>query len=42
MASLGDTGAKALRSALQDANPFVRDMASQALFLHALADGEAA
>jgi HEAT repeat protein len=42
MASLGDSGAEALRRALNDANPFVRDMASQALFMHALADGEAA
>jgi HEAT repeat protein len=42
MASLGDSGAGALRHALQDANPFVRDMASQALFMSALADGEAA
>jgi HEAT repeat protein len=42
MASLGDSGAEALRHALHDANPFVRDMASQALFMRALAKGEAA
>ncbi len=42
MASLGEPGAGALRSALNDANPFVRDMAAQALFMHALAEGEAA
>jgi HEAT repeat protein len=42
MASLGEPGAGALRSALHDANPFVRDMAAQALFMHALAEGEAA
>ena len=42
MASLGEPGAEALRDALGDANPFVRDMATQALFMHALAEGEAA
>jgi HEAT repeat protein len=42
MASLGEPGAVALRSALDHANPFVRDMAAQALFMRALADGEAA
>ncbi len=42
MASLGEPGADALRRALRDANPFVRDMAAQALFMRALADGEAA
>ena len=42
MASLNEPGAEALRRALQDANPFVRDMAAQALFMRALADGEAA
>ena len=42
LASLGDSGAEALRHALQDANPFVRDMAGQALFMRALAKGEAA
>ena len=42
MASLGEPGAEALRRALHDANPFVRDMAAQALFMRALADGEAA
>jgi HEAT repeat protein len=42
MASMGEPGAGALRDALHDANPFVRDMAAQALFMRALADGEAA
>jgi HEAT repeat protein len=42
MASMGEPGAAALRSALHDANPFVRDMAAQALFMHALTEGEAA
>ena len=42
MASMGEPGAEALRRALHDANPFVRDMAAQALFMRALADGEAA
>jgi HEAT repeat protein len=42
MASMGEPGAEALRGALRDANPFVRDMAAQALFMRALADGEAA
>lgn len=42
MASLGAPGAKALQGALHDANPFVRDMAAQALFMRALAAGEAA
>lgn len=42
MASLGEPGADALRQALHDGNPFVRDMAAQALFMRALADGEAA
>lgn len=42
MASLGEPGAEALRGALHDTNPFVRDMAAQALFMRALADGEAA
>jgi HEAT repeat protein len=42
MASMGEPGAEALRGALQDANPFVRDMAAQVLFMRALADGEAA
>jgi HEAT repeat protein len=42
MASLGEAGAVALRRALDDANPFVRDMAAQTLFMRALADGEAA
>jgi HEAT repeat protein len=42
MASLGEPGAEALRDALRDANPFVRDMANQALFMRALAEGEAA
>jgi HEAT repeat protein len=36
MASLGEPGAGALRRALQDANPFVRDMAAQALYMHAI------
>jgi HEAT repeat protein len=42
MASLGEPGAEALRDALRDSNPFVRDMATQALFMRALAEGEAA
>ena len=42
MASLGEPGAAALRRRLHDANPFVRDMAAQALFMRALAEGEAA
>jgi HEAT repeat protein len=42
MASMGEPGAEALRNALRDANPFVRDMAAQALFMRALAEGEAA
>jgi hypothetical protein len=42
MASLGEPGAQALRDALRDPNPFVRDMATQALFIRALAEGEAA
>ena len=42
MASLGEPGAEALRDALRDSNPFVRDMAAQVLFMRALADGEAA
>jgi hypothetical protein len=42
MASLGEPGAEALRRARHDANPFVRDMAAQALFMHALPEGEAA
>ena len=42
MASMGEPGAEALRRALRDANPFVRDMAAQVLFMRALADGEAA
>jgi hypothetical protein len=42
MASLGEPGAAALRRALDDANPFVRDMATQTLFMRALANGEAA
>jgi hypothetical protein len=42
MASLGEAGDVALRDALRDANPFVRDMAAQVLFMGALAEGEAA
>jgi HEAT repeat protein len=42
MASLGEPGAEGLRDALDDANPFVRDMAAQALFIRGLAEGEAA
>jgi len=42
MAALGQPGAAALRRGLEDANPFVRDMAAQALFMRALAEGEAA
>ena len=40
--ALGEPGATALRAALEDPNPFVRDMAAQMLFMRALADGEAA
>ena len=36
MASLGEPGAGALRRALNDGNPFVRDMAAQALYMHAI------
>jgi HEAT repeat protein len=42
MASMGEPGADALRGALHDVNPFVRDMATQALFMRALAEAEAA
>jgi HEAT repeat protein len=42
MAFLGAPGSEALRGALHDANPFVRDMAAQVLFMGALAEGEAA
>lgn len=42
MAELGEPGAAALRRALDDINPFVRDMASQTLFMRGLARGEAA
>jgi HEAT repeat protein len=42
LASLGEPGDQALRDALRDANPFVRDMAAQVLFMGALAEGEAA
>jgi HEAT repeat protein len=42
MASMGEPGAAALRRRLHDANPFVRDMAAQTLFMRALAEGEAA
>ncbi|HEU5041237.1 MAG TPA: HEAT repeat domain-containing protein, partial [Gemmatimonadales bacterium] len=41
MASLGEPGAAALRHGLEDANPFVRDMAEQTLFMRALARGAA-
>ena len=42
MAALGEPGAEALRQGLRDANPFVRDMAAQMLFMRGLAAGEAA
>ena len=42
MAELGEPGAAVLRGALDDINPFVRDMASQTLFMRGLAQGEAA
>lgn len=42
MASMGDPGTEALRRALEDANPFVRDMAAQVLFMRAAARSEAA
>jgi HEAT repeat protein len=42
MAALGETGETALVDAVDDANPFVRDMAAQALYLRAATRGEAA
>jgi HEAT repeat protein len=42
MATLGERGAAALQRALEDENPFVRDMAAQTLFMRALTEGEAA
>jgi HEAT repeat protein len=42
MGALGESGAAALRRGLDDANPFVRDMAAQALFMRALREGRAA
>jgi HEAT repeat protein len=42
MAGLGEAGEAALRRGLDDANPFVRDMAAQVLFMHALPEGDAA
>jgi HEAT repeat protein len=42
MAALGEPGVEALRQGLHDANPFVRDMATQTLFMHGHAEGEAA
>jgi HEAT repeat protein len=35
MGALGERGAAALRQGLTDQNPFVRDMAAQALYLRA-------
>jgi HEAT repeat protein len=42
MAGLGVAGEAALRRGLDDANPFVRDMAEQVLFMRALPEGGAA
>jgi HEAT repeat protein len=42
LAALGEPGGEALRQGLRDANPFVRDMAAQTLFMRGLAEGEAA
>jgi HEAT repeat protein len=42
MAALGTPGELALRRALTHDNPFVRDMATQTIFMRALLDGEAA
>lgn len=42
LAGLGEAGDAALRRALVDANPFVRDMAAQALYMQAVTQGEAA
>lgn len=42
LASLGEPGVESVRRGLTDANPFVRDMAAQVLFMRALAEGEAA
>lgn len=42
LAGLGAAGDAALRRALFDANPFVRDMAAQALYMQAVTQGEAA
>jgi HEAT repeat protein len=39
MAALGERGAAALRQRLTDQNPFVRDMAAQALYLRAAREG---
>jgi len=39
MAALGERGAAALRQGLTDQNPFVRDMAAQALYLRAAREG---
>ncbi len=42
LTGLGEPGDAALRRALVDANPFVRDMAAQALYMQAVTQGEAA
>ena len=42
MAAMGEPGAEGLRRALHDANPFVRDMAAQVLFMRVRPEGEAA
>lgn len=42
LAGLGEAGDAALRRALADANPFVRDMAAQALYMQAVTQGEMA
>jgi hypothetical protein len=42
MMELGEAGETALRRRLNDANPFVRDMAAQVLFMRALPEGGAA
>jgi len=42
MGALGERGAAALRQGLTDQNPFVRDMAAQALYMRAAREGSAA
>ncbi len=42
MAELGEAGEAALRRGLDNANPFVQDMAAQVLFMHGLLAGDTA